>query len=225
MFCRQCRSQIDDDSAFCKACGARQGTTAGPGPEPAGPFASPPMGPTTPAPERELWRGRRSAKRYVPWYTLAAVVMIAGLWAAVTVDPAKAMADWPAVGPSLAAHAVYVRLFPVAAVLVLLAGVWLRALLFVHGEAYRLTSERFFFRRGILVRHTDEMELIRVNDVTVRQNLLERLLGIGTVTVFSNDKTTPVIAMAALPGPEAVKEHIRGAAALKRKSGVYVANI
>jgi membrane protein YdbS with pleckstrin-like domain len=222
VYCRQCSTLIDNDSTFCKACGARQAVA--PGSDPAGPFASPPVAPGTPEPEREVWSGRRSAKRFVPWYALGGLLMLAALYAAVTVDP-KGLADWPAVGPALAAHAWYVRLFPVAAVLAFLLIIWCRAWLFVHGEAYRLTSERFFVRRGILVRHNDEMEIIRINDVTLRQSLLERLLGIGTVTVISNDDTTPLVAMAALPEPEAVKEHVRTAAARKRKSGVYVEGI
>ena len=71
----------------------------------------------------------------------------------------------------------------------------------------------------------DELDLIRVNDVTVSQRFIERILGIGTVTVISNDETTPTLLMQGVDDPVTVKEHIRAAAAKRRKSGLFVERI
>lgn len=46
---------------------------------------------------------------------------------------------------------------------------------------YTVTTERLHIRRGIVARHVQETRLERVQNVNTSQNILERLLQIGTV--------------------------------------------
>jgi hypothetical protein len=78
-----------------------------------------------------------------------------------------------------------------------------------------------FVRRGWFAKHVDELELYRVKDVTVDQGFLQRLLGYGTITVFSDDESTPETDLMRIPGPMTVKEMIRTQyRAARRREGV-----
>ena len=63
------------------------------------------------------------------------------------------------------------------------------------GVHYRLTRFRLFHEHGVLTRVTDRLETIDIDDVTVKQTLLQRVLGIGTVIVMSSDRTVPQLRM------------------------------
>jgi uncharacterized membrane protein YdbT with pleckstrin-like domain len=54
---------------------------------------------------------------------------------------------------------------------------------------YECTTERLIIRKGILVRTEDEVELYRVVDVLQSANVLQMLVGVGTVFVKSTDQT------------------------------------
>jgi uncharacterized membrane protein YdbT with pleckstrin-like domain len=51
--------------------------------------------------------------------------------------------------------------------------------------SYTLTNRRFVMRHGILSRSGRDIPLIRVNDVSFQHNLIERMLGTGTLVVES----------------------------------------
>ncbi len=72
-----------------------------------------------------------------------------------------------------------------------------------------LTTQRLFVRRGWLAKHVEELELYRVKDVAVDQGFLQRLLGYGTVTVLSDDESTPETDLIRISRPITVKEMIR----------------
>ncbi len=57
--------------------------------------------------------------------------------------------------------------------------------------SYRLTRYRLFHEHGILGRVTNRMETIDIDDVTVQQSFIERMLNIGTIIVRSSDRTEP----------------------------------
>jgi membrane protein YdbS with pleckstrin-like domain len=68
---------------------------------------------------------------------------------------------------------------------------------------YRLTTQRFMHQRGLLRRVTDRIEVIRIDDIAYEQGLLERLVGVGTIRIYSSDQTHPTLY---LPGIENVAE-------------------
>src|ERR687887_2777565 len=61
-------------------------------------------------------------------------------------------------------------------VVVLIVG-WLRRIT----TRYLITTRRMQIRRGILAREVEETRVDRIVDVTVRQSVFERMLGIGAV--------------------------------------------
>jgi hypothetical protein len=79
------------------------------------------------------------------------------------------------------------------------------------GTRYELTSQRLRIHRGILGKRIDEIELIRVKDIRLKQHMGERMLNVGDVTVISADSTTPEFVLHNVPNPLEVREAIRKA--------------
>jgi len=56
---------------------------------------------------------------------------------------------------------------------------------------YEVTAERIEWSRGILDRRVDNLDMFRVIDLKLRRSLLDCILGIGTVSLITTDKTDP----------------------------------
>lgn len=74
---------------------------------------------------------------------------------------------------------------------------------------YELTSERIRLKTGILTRRTEEIELYRVQDITLVEPLLERLLGIGTIQIITGDESTPHLSLQSIRGAAQLREDLR----------------
>ena len=73
---------------------------------------------------------------------------------------------------------------------------------------YRLSEDRLFVSEGFLNIRDDEILLYRVRDIDTRRSLWQRLVGVGTVTVISSDKTMPNLVLKNIKDPIFVKELI-----------------
>ena len=73
---------------------------------------------------------------------------------------------------------------------------------------YAMSEDRLFTSVGFLNIKDDEILLYRVRDIDTKRTLGQRLLGVGTVTVMSSDKTTPVMVLKNIKHPVDVKEMI-----------------
>lgn len=71
---------------------------------------------------------------------------------------------------------------------------------------YALSDDRLFLSTGLLNVTDDEVLLYRVRDITTSRTLLQRMLGVGTVTVISSDKTQPQLTLKNIKDPLRVKE-------------------
>lgn len=80
--------------------------------------------------------------------------------------------------------------------------------LFLH---YTVTNQRIRIRRGLLSRDTDDIELVRLQDVDLTQKLTERMVNIGDITLHSADKSAPTVVLQNVHDPERVHEIIRRA--------------
>ncbi|MCX6967688.1 MAG: PH domain-containing protein [Verrucomicrobia bacterium] len=108
-------------------------------------------------------------------------------------------------------------LTPLVIGIFMLIDVWIKT----KSTRYRLTTQRFIVRRGIIAKHLDEVELYRIKDVSVNQGFIQRILGYGSITVLANDETTPVILMVGILSPLEIKEIIRKYyRAARRREGV-----
>lgn len=79
----------------------------------------------------------------------------------------------------------------------------------IRCRVYELTTERIRIRTGIVNRRTDEMELYRVQDITLMEPLGERLFGLGTIHITTNDASTPNLRIEAIRGASDLREELR----------------
>ena len=88
-------------------------------------------------------------------------------------------------------------------------------------ERYRISNYRIDFERGLLSRNIDTLELWHVNDIQFHQSLTDRMLGVGTITIVSDDSTTPRLALKSLPKPKPIFDMLKQRIiAVKRQRGV-----
>ena len=73
---------------------------------------------------------------------------------------------------------------------------------------YSLSKERLFINSGLLVSRHEQIMLYRVQDIKASISLWQRFFGVGTVTVFSNDKSMPAQELKNVRDPLFVKEVI-----------------
>jgi uncharacterized membrane protein YdbT with pleckstrin-like domain len=60
---------------------------------------------------------------------------------------------------------------------------------------YYLTSQRLIHESGLLKRVTDRMEVIDIDDVSIEQKIVERMMGVGSIKIISSDRTHPELWM------------------------------
>ena len=127
-------------------------------------------------PERKLWTGGYSPKAMYGTWLLTIVVSIAAL---VLVGLfANEPKFWYSAG---------------AALLLLWGGVIGTFLVRRLGQYYELTTQRFIHQTGILVRRTDRIEVIDIEDVSYTQGIVQRMLGVGTIQLSGRDQSHPTL--------------------------------
>ena len=105
-------------------------------------------------------------------------------------------------------------LSPVIIGLFMLLGVYVT----VKSTRYKLTNQRFFVQTGLISKRVEELELFRIKDVSMKQGIIQRLMGVGNVTVLSTDDSTPVVHVLGVSKPEKIKEEIRSQYRASRRS-------
>ena len=243
MKCPSCGAEVVEGSAYCPQCGARlSGANAGPksnnpgfhgnaGSQPdtgqpvspaksasagssahrepedlyqtppaEGPrFIQPPTSQPADEGEQELWRGGYSGKDMYEAWTLYALLSLVLLGLCIWVQ--QSWFWWVSV--------------------VVIVVLWLRGVLVVLyrklSVSYRLTTRRFFHEKGILRRVTDRIELIDINDITVDQKLINRLVGVGTIKITSSDRTHPVLILPGIKDARRVADLIDDARLKERR--------
>lgn len=63
--------------------------------------------------------------------------------------------------------------------------------LYLYKLRFIVTAEQLIIEHGILSRSSDYIELYRVTDFREHRSLMEQLLGLKTVSIYSGDRTTP----------------------------------
>ena len=84
-------------------------------------------------------------------------------------------------------------------------------------EFYTLTNERIKVVKGLIGKDIENFELIRVQDIDITQNLSERIMGIGDITITGADSTNPQIILRNIQNPSEVYELLRKAWLAARK--------
>lgn len=78
-------------------------------------------------------------------------------------------------------------------------------------ETYAITSERIKIIKGLLARDVENFELIRIQDIDLKQGVSERIFGIGDITVRGHDPSNPLMVLRNIAKPEEVYEILRRA--------------
>ncbi len=75
---------------------------------------------------------------------------------------------------------------------------------------YRLTQHRFYNEEGLFTKTVDTLELINIEDMTLKQTLVDRVIngGTGTIIIVSNDQSHPTLKVTGLENPRAAYESI-----------------
>jgi uncharacterized membrane protein YdbT with pleckstrin-like domain len=135
-------------------------------------------------PEEELWTGTYSAKAMIgPAIGLAVLTIVALVVGAllpptgIVIAGGAAVLAWALFGLVLLYKRMTVQ--------------------------YRLTTFRLFHESGLLSRKRDRIEVIDINDVTLRQKIIERMFNVGTIHIDSSDTSHPDFDM---PGIENVRQ-------------------
>jgi membrane protein YdbS with pleckstrin-like domain len=184
MRCPGCNRDAPAGAAFCADCGQRldQRLQDDPTPSQTAPTttAARSEGPTHARPaaadagiytEEELWTGRYSPKAMLGTWIMAGVISLGLLVLGAVIGNREL---W------IAVTAVVVLMFLGA-----LATLVRRRI----GKRYRLTTQRLILESGIVSLTTDRIDIIDINDITVEQGPIARMLSLGTIIVRSNDQT------------------------------------
>lgn len=72
--------------------------------------------------------------------------------------------------------------------------------------SYELTDNRLFCYTGLLTRKRSQILLYHIHDVDVSISLIQRLFGVGTVTILSSDTSTPKLSLTNIKDPNKIAE-------------------
>ncbi len=163
---------------------------------PPSPVQAPETPPSEVNNEEVLWEGRYSIRNFLGRGLI--VGLLAFGWVALATDA------W-AFGHSNLVFWTYL-LGVILVIYLALAG--LRVLRAVRGHFYRLTDKRLFVTTGLFRRRVDQVELVRVKDVYLKQSMISSWLGLGNVVVISSEETLPQAILLGIEEPMKVMDLI-----------------
>ena len=89
---------------------------------------------------------------------------------------------------------------------------------------YEVSADRIEWSRGLLDRSVDNLDMFRIIDLRMRRSLLDCIVGIGTVTVITTDKTDPEFTFEKIRNPRRLYDVIKKASldADRRNNAVHL---
>jgi len=164
-----------------------------------------PGAPAEPRREETLWQGTPSPTLLLGHifgivFVLIAIPLLAYFFASTMPDESRA-AGMERFGWVATAILVFIQ-----AIALLVAWIKLRSTM------YRVTNQRVLIEQGVFSKTVDEIDLRYVDDSTFTQSLMDRILGIGSVTLMSSDTNTPRYMLRSIKDPRGVREMIRAEA-------------
>lgn len=150
--------------------------------------------------ERVIWTGRPSWKGrmaiVVPGALVALLVLVVGIWAGLSATTAVI----------------------IAVVVALVTVVW--ALLETIRWKYTITNRRVFVRHGLVSVQEQTARLERVQDVTLRQSLFDRIFGVGRLAIDTAGSEGGAFEFKALTEPTHVREVLDAAVRQEQQTEV-----
>jgi membrane protein YdbS with pleckstrin-like domain len=209
MKCQQCGTEVAAGSAFCPSCGAQLSTAAT--------RPAPPKQRLTPGahsadpddPEEVLWEGRFSHLAMIGSWITAGLVTLAVVAAGLLVPFEGALWTWA---------------------LIIVGAMWtvlvLRLLYQQLSIRYSMTNQRLIHEHGLLWRQTDRIEAIDIDDVSVIQGPIARMVGVGNVKIVSSDQSTPLFYLQGIDDARNIATMIDEVRRKeRRKRGVHIESV
>lgn len=134
--------------------------------------------------EVTLWQGARSQITNWGVYAIALLLIAGAIVGGFFFPPAWAL---------------------IAVPVIWIVWVWLRT----RAESFTLTTERLRLKKGVLNQVFDEVELYRVKDVTLTRSAIQRMFGLGTVTMQTSDHGQENICIDSVHSSEELREQLR----------------
>jgi membrane protein YdbS with pleckstrin-like domain len=211
--CSECQSEVAADAAFCPQCGTQLANPTS-SPETLAPkerfeAATATINNADDPPEKELWQGKYSKLAIVGAWIVAAVASLLLLIVAVFMNFTGT--GW---------------LIAIVAIVLLWLGLIGKLLYRQLSEHYYLTDQRFIHERGLLWREINRIEAIDIDDVSFQQGPIERMFGVGTVSISSSDRSHPKLDLPGIDNVHKVAEMIDETRRQeRRKRGLHIESI
>lgn len=201
--CPDCGHQVSTAAATCPQCN-RPLTPS---------LAAPAV--AAPAAEQIVWEGVPSLKAMI--VEIAATVLYAiGLpvIGVLAFDPLLSLVGGLG-GPARELVETNRPTIKTVVILLVIVVVGLRALklaahvVVLRSHRYRVSNQRIVVESGALSKRLDEVDMRTVEDIEFQQRFLERLLGIGQISIVAADKKMSRFRLLGIENPREVRELIR----------------
>ena len=81
---------------------------------------------------------------------------------------------------------------------------------------YEITSQRILYKRGVFNRSQDQLEIVRIRDLSTYRPFIQRLVGLGTLNLDTVDRTHPTLIIPGLYNVDEMKHFLHKLNAAER---------
>lgn len=73
---------------------------------------------------------------------------------------------------------------------------------------YSEQNGRLYIRTGFLARHEEEIQLYRIRDIDLSEGILQRVFGLGSISLITSDKTAGNICLVNIKNAKMIKDRL-----------------